>query len=157
MSIKEIKKENMKTFVTTRTNMQKIHAVACSAWKPIITDLTNKYAESTFSEKVILPKEEVQKMFGAATHSQIRTLNEVFPDYNEDKNIFIKNPTSDQIRDLNDALRALCPDFIVEMVADAGNVMNRPDLIGRGLYVPSYIKVIVHEVGDSSVIEFVKK
>ena len=153
------KQEIMKTFAIKRADMQKIHDIACSTWKKSIMELTTKYATSPLSDKVDLPEEEVERMFNAASPSQKETLNEVFPEYSisKDKNIFIKNPTSDQIRDLNDALRALCPGFTVEMVNNAGNTIRRPDLKRRGLYVSSFIKVIVHEVGGGSIIEFVKK
>ena len=153
------KQEIMETFTITRTDMQKIYDIACSTWKMIIMDLTTKYATSSFSDEVILPKEEVEKMFNAANPSQKKTLNEVFPEYSisKDKNIFIKGATSAQHRDLEIALKSLIPNHRVEMINNAGDLINRPDLKYRGLFVGSNIKVIVHERDDCSLIEFIEK
>ena len=149
----------METFTITRTDMQKIHDIACSTWKKNIMDLTTKYATSSLSDEVILPKEEVEKMFNAAGPSQKETLNEVFPEYSisKDKNIFIKGATSAQTRNLEVALKSLIPNHRVEMINNAGDLINRPDLKYRGLFVDSNIKVIVHERGDCSLIEFIEK
>lgn len=155
-----IKKEKiMKTFTITRLDMQKIHDIACSTWKKNIMDLTTKYATSPLSNVIILPEEEVEKMFNAAIPSQKETLNEVFPEYSisKDKNIFIKEATSTQTRNLEVALKSLIPNHRVEMINNAGDRINRPDLKYRGLFVDRNIKVIVHERDECSLIEFVEK
>lgn len=158
MSIKEIKKEDMKTFKTTRSNMQKIYDMASPIWKPIIVDLVNKYATSPFSEEVILPEIEVEKIFKGAISSQRETLNDVFPDYKEgDKNIFIKNPNSEQISNLEAAFNALVPNHTLKVIDNAGLLINRPDLNHRALFVGTNVKVIVHANSIFSIIEFIEK
>ena len=64
------KQEIMKTFAITRADMQKIHDIACSTWKKNIMDLTTKYATSSLSDEIVLPEEEVERMFNAASPSQ---------------------------------------------------------------------------------------
>lgn len=158
--IKHFKKEQtMEKFTISRSDMQLIYNIACSSWQPKITALTKTYADSVFGDTITLPKEKVEEMFKAASATQLKTLKLVFPNYSKegDKNVFIKDPTSDQVHDLNNALEALIPNYRVEMAKAAPGKIGKPELTNRALYVSSFIKVIVHDVEGSSIIEFVAK
>lgn len=71
--IKEEKMEN--TIRVYKSNLGKIHAVACDTWKKKIIELANR---NTFGNEVELTQKEVDEMFKAATSSQRPVLVNIF-------------------------------------------------------------------------------
>lgn len=73
---KQIKEEKMEnTIRVSKSNLEKIHAVACDTWKRKIIELANR---NPFGNEVELTQKEVDEMFKAATSSQRPVLVNIF-------------------------------------------------------------------------------
>jgi hypothetical protein len=70
-----LKQNNMKTNTISRTDLGKIHNIACSTWK---TKIENLGSRNPFSGTIELTQSEVDEMFKAATPSQRPTLVNIF-------------------------------------------------------------------------------
>jgi hypothetical protein len=70
-----VKQNNMKTNTISRTDLGKIHNIACPTWK---TKLEKLGSRSPFSGTIELTQSEVDKMFKAATSDQRPVLVNIF-------------------------------------------------------------------------------
>lgn len=70
-----LKQNNMKTNTISRTDLGKIHNIACSTWK---TKLEKLGSRNPFSGTIELTQSEVDEMFKAATPNQRPTLVNIF-------------------------------------------------------------------------------
>jgi hypothetical protein len=70
-----IKQNNMKTNTISRTDLGKIHNIACNTWK---TKLEKLGSRNPFSGTIELTQSEVDEMFKAATSDQRPTLVNIF-------------------------------------------------------------------------------
>lgn len=70
-----IKQNNMNTNTISRTDLGKIHNIACNTWK---TKLEKLGSRSPFSGTIELTQSEVDEMFKAATPDQRPTLVNIF-------------------------------------------------------------------------------
>lgn len=70
-----LKQNNMKTNTISRTDLGKIHNIACSTWKKKIENLGSR---NPFSGTIELTQSEVDEMFKAATPDQRPTLVNIF-------------------------------------------------------------------------------
>lgn len=70
-----LKQNNMKTNTISRTDLGKIHNIACSTWK---TKLEKLGSRNPFSGTIELTQSEVDEMFKAATPDQRPTLVNIF-------------------------------------------------------------------------------
>lgn len=154
-----IKKQEIMGFKTTRANMQQIYNVACTVWKSKIIEMVSKYAVSQFSEEIILPQEEVDEMFRAASSTQKETLKEVFPNYKENNNILREDISLDEWDDFLERFNNLFKPFYrgLESAQSATSRIDRKDLENRAIYIPSSMKVIVHNSAPGQILEFVKE
>ena len=154
-----IEKQEIMEFKTTRSNMEKIYHVACAVWKSKIIEMVSKYAVSQFSEEIILPQEEVDEMFRVASSIQKKTLKEVFPNYKEDNNILREDISSDEwddfLKRFNNLFKPFCQGL--EAAQFAAFRIYREDLQNRAIYIPSNMKVIVHNSAPGQILEFVKE
>lgn len=154
-----IKKQEIMEFKTTRANMQKIYNVACTAWKSKIIEMVSKYAVSQFSEEIILPQEEVDEMFRAASSAQKETLKEVFPNYKENNNILREDISLEEWDDFLERFNSLFKPLYkgLESAQSAASRIDRKDLENRAIYISSNMKVIVHNSAPGQILEFVKE
>ena len=154
-----IKKQEIMEFKTTRANMKQIYNVSCTAWKSKIIEMVSKYAVSQFSEEIILPQEEVDEMFRAASSTQKETLKEVFPNYKEDNNILREDISLEEWDDFLERFNNLFKPFYkgLEAAQSATFRIDRKDLENRAIYIPSRMKVIVHNSDPGQILEFVKE
>ena len=145
-----------KTFKTTREGMASIHNVACSSWKPKIEGMIKDYQESPFSNRIIIPERVVKLMFEAAISDQLPVLQSVFPEYQKDKNVFIKSFAQFATEDISKVLFG--DNCTLQIAVGAAGDLGREDLRGKALYLNSDYKVILHETPvGANVIEIVKK
>ena len=73
---KPVKEEKMENMIRVyKSDLGKIHAVACDTWKKKIIELANR---NTFGNEVELTQKEVDEMFKAATSSQRPVLVNIF-------------------------------------------------------------------------------
>jgi hypothetical protein len=70
-----VKQNNMKTNTISRTDLGKIHNIACPTWK---TKLEKLALRNPFSGTIELTQSEVDEMFKAATPDQRPTLVNIF-------------------------------------------------------------------------------
>ena len=70
-----LKQNNMNTNTISRTDLGKIHNIACSTWK---TKIENLGSRNPFSDTIELTQSEVDEMFKAATPDQRPTLVNIF-------------------------------------------------------------------------------
>ena len=143
-----------KTFTTTRSQMGKIHGIACSTWKPKIVEYTRQYG-NTFDDAVTLPQSIVEEMFAAATTEQVPVLKSVFPEFKKDKNAFVKEFESTKTRELSAELFG--NPYAFQISTEAARDANRMDLYGRGFYINSDYNVTLIPIESSTVIEITKK
>lgn len=85
-----LKKEQVmgSTFKVTRSQLQRIYDIACPTWRLRIKKLAEN-AISVFSDECVITFEQVKGMMDACTEEQLPTLQDIFPSYNEDKNVEI--------------------------------------------------------------------
>ena len=70
-----VKQNNMNTNTISRTDLGKIHNIACNTWK---TKLEKLGSRNPFSDTIELTQSEVDEMFKAATPEQRPTLVNIF-------------------------------------------------------------------------------
>lgn len=80
------KKEKMKEKLVKKSDLAKIHEVACPDWKTKIVSLALR---NPFADYVELIKTEIDEMFNAATPAQLPVLEEIFG--KQDKSVDLKN------------------------------------------------------------------
>jgi hypothetical protein len=68
-------KEEMEQLTVKKSDLGRIHDIACPNWKPRIDGLASR---NLYSDSVELTQEEVNEMFRAATQSQCVVLEEIF-------------------------------------------------------------------------------
>src|SRR5690349_3012688 len=93
----------MKTEIT-RTELSKIHKIACSQWKPKI----EKYANANpFSEKINFTEKEIQEMISACTAEQLPIVKEIFEIKDTWEDIKTLEDACKQLSELDDDVRQL--------------------------------------------------
>jgi hypothetical protein len=80
-NLTEQKSETMVTI--KREQLQEIHDIACSAWKTRITDIAK---DQPFGD-IVLQDGTINKMFGAATSTQLPVLEKIFGKQEEEINL----------------------------------------------------------------------
>lgn len=160
---KKIITEMKIVFNVRRSELQKVHHVACPDWKERITEMVVKYG-NPFSESISLPRDTVMTMFNAATPDQKEILSEVFPDYVEkiDPNPWRDLLTPGAMDRLDTLLREVNEIIMGEtnglLYVAKGLADNVPHLVGQAFAVHSSYDVKLHKgISGTTLIEFVRK
>jgi hypothetical protein len=95
-----VKQNNMKTNTISRTDLGKIHNIACSTWK---TKLEKLGSRNPFSGTIELTQSEVDEMFKAATSDQRPVLVNIFGEQSNSVDLTELNDIKYEIND-NDLL-----------------------------------------------------
>lgn len=112
-----------------KSELEKIHNVACSTWQVKIKEMANRNA---FGDSVELTQEEVDIMFRASTKSQREVLEQVFGKRNKEIDLFS--------RDINHIVDGL-PVFGCSLLASTDSLIGLPlsDSSGNVFYLnPNY-------------------
>jgi hypothetical protein len=95
-----LKQNNMKTNTISRTDLGKIHNIACPTWK---TKLEKLGSRNPFSGTIELTQSELDEMFKAATSDQRPTLVNIFGEQSNSVDLTELNDIKYEIND-NDLL-----------------------------------------------------
>jgi hypothetical protein len=112
-----VKQNNMKTNTISRTDLGKIHNIACPTWK---TKLEKLGSRSPFSGTIELTQSEVDEMFKAATSDQRPVLVNIFGEQSNSVDLTELNDIKYEIND-NDLLAVR----LVGEYRDKGFYLNR--------------------------------
>lgn len=116
---------NMKTI--KKSELKKIHDVACPTWQSKITALANR---NPWGDDIELSQEEVDRMFRAASASQTQVLEEVFGKQNEEIDLFSE--------DINHNVHGI-PVFGGASLGTADALIELPDAKSNAFYLnPNY-------------------
>ncbi len=109
--LNEKQTKNNMTQTVKKSDLKKIHDVACEGWKNIIRDLA---LSNPFGDTVELKMNTINKMFDAATSYQIPVLEEVFGKRNQTLDFRSKNVVShvDGIRVFGNSEMGVLESFI---------------------------------------------
>ena len=133
------KEEKMGTYRVTRKDMKQIYDVSCSQWKVKIIDKVEKLF-MPLDDETFLTQEEVKEMFDAiANDKQREVFNSIFPDFNLDKNVFLKQDISLIKSKTDEYTKLLFGESSVLYILDRATPDDRKDLKGRAFYLsPGY-------------------
>jgi hypothetical protein len=121
----ELYENNMKTI--KKSELKKIHDVACSTWQGKITALASR---NPWGDDIELSQEEVDGMFAAASASQTQVLDQVFGKQDKEIDLFSE--------DINHNVHGI-PVFGGASLGTADALIGLPDIKSNAFYLnPNY-------------------